>query len=132
MNVNAVMAKKERVVILCRSEKKDSSEIWAQERFLNEYAKCNDKIIVRIYREYGKAEMQFNTTLWDLRRMAMYKEFDVLIMPCLATFGGTPIEATSEIRFLNENGVKVVSLQEGELNFDTLPLIYRKMFCLVK
>ncbi len=36
-----------------------------------------------------------------------------------------------EVNFLTENGVKVVSVKEGELNADTLSLLFRKMFRLV-
>ena len=36
-----------------------------------------------------------------------------------------------EVNFLTENGVKVVSIKDGELNAETLPLLFRKLFRLV-
>ncbi len=36
-----------------------------------------------------------------------------------------------EVNFLTENGVKVVSVKDGELNAETLPLLFRKLFRLV-
>ena len=38
------------------------------------------------------------------------------------------IKLIDEIKFLNENGVKVVSVDEGELTPDKLSELYRKQF----
>ena len=37
-----------------------------------------------------------------------------------------------EVNFLTENGVKILSLIDGELNVETLPMIFRRGFRLVK
>ena len=68
----------------------------------------------------------------NLRLQAKYREFDVLVVPELEVLGNSPIEITHEVNFLAENGVKVVSVKDGELNVETLPNAFRKGFRLVK
>ncbi len=43
-------------------------------------------------------------------------------------FGFAPDVATEKIKCLNENGIKVVSVDEGEITPDNLPELYRKQF----
>ncbi len=60
------------------------------------------------------------------------REFDVLVVPELEVLGNSQIEITHEVNFLTENGVKILSLKDGELNVETLPMIFRRGFRLVK
>ena len=71
-------------------------------------------------------------TYHNLRLQARYHEFDELLITELVVLGNSSIEVTEEIRFLVENGVKVLSLKDGELNIETLPSAFRKNFRLAK
>lgn len=70
-------------------------------------------------------------TYRSLRLRAKYREFDNLLITGLSVLSNSAIEITHEVSFLNENGVKVVSLKDGELNVETLPQIFRKGFKIV-
>ena len=71
-------------------------------------------------------------TYHSLRLRAKYREFDILLVAELEVLGNSPIEITQEINYLVENGIKVLSLKDGELNGETLPVAFRKNFRLVK
>ena len=60
--------------------------------------------------------------------MARYDECDVILVKNFEIFGFAPDVAIEEIKYLNEYGVKVVSVDEGELTPDKLPELYRKQF----
>lgn len=53
-------------------------------------------------------------------------------LPTINIFGRTPIEITEEIKFLENNGVKVISLSEGEISVENLPLVFRRQFKVIK
>ena len=95
---------------------------------MTEYAKANGLSAIRTILESGKMDA---LTYNNLRLQAKYREFDVLIVPELEVLGNSPIEITHEVNFLTENGVKVVSIKDGELNAETLPSTFRKGFRLV-
>ena len=61
----------------------------------------------------------------DLSMKELSREFDVFVVPELEVLGNSPIEITHEVNFLTENGVKILSLKDGELNVETLPMIFR-------
>ena len=67
----------------------------------------------------------------DLSMKELSREFDVFVVPELEVLGNSPIEITHEVNFLTENGVKILSLKDGELNVETLPMIFRRGFRLV-
>ena len=84
---------------------------------------------IRTILESGKMDA---LTYNNLRLQAKYHKFEVLLVPELEMLGNSPIEITHEVTFLIENGVRVISLKEGELNVETLPITFRKGFRFVK
>lgn len=117
-----------RAIAYCCAMTGDCSEAQAQESELRTYAESNG---MRIFVTHHASVRMESFTYRDLRLRAKYREFDVLLISELDALGNSPIEITHEINFLNENGVKVVSVKEGELNAETLPQIFRGKFRLV-
>lgn len=118
-----------KAILYCRSVAGDRAELQSQSEALNVYAKANGLSAILTILESGKMDA---LTYSNLRLQAKYREFDVLIVPELEVLGNSPIEITHEVNFLTENGVKVVSIKDGELNAETLPNTFRKGFRLVK
>ena len=126
MNNQAVFeGNKTRAILYCRSAKGDNSELQEQKDELGNYAKANRLAVVRTYIERGTMDA---LTYHNLRLQARYHEFDELLITELAVLGNSSIEITEEISCLSENGVKVVSIKDGELNIETLPSLFRKRF----
>lgn len=117
-----------KAILYCRSAAGDRAELQSQSEALTVYAKANGLSAIRTILESGEMDA---LTYNNFRLQAKYREFDVLIVPELEVLGNSPIEITHEINFLNENGVKVMSLKDGELNAETLPNIFRSKFRLV-
>ena len=118
-----------KAILYCRSVAGDRAELQTQSEALNVYAKANGLSAIRTILESGKMDA---LTYSNFRLQAKYREFDVLIVPELEVLGNSPIEITQEINYLVENGIKVLSLKDGELNGETLPVAFRKSFRLVK
>ncbi len=116
---------KTRAILYCRSTKGDNSELQEQKGALDNYAKANGLAVVRTYIESGAMD---TLTYHNLRLQARYHEFDELLITELTVLGNSSIEITEEISYLTKNGVKVVSLKDGELNIETLPSVFRKYF----
>lgn len=131
MNEN-VINKSQKAVILCGSESHDRAEALAQEALAVEYVKSRGWVVERIYTEFGSPEMRDRTSLRDFRRMAINKEFNVLVFRCLNIFGNVPDEVAEEVKFLTSNGITIVSLKDGEITSESLPNIFRKDFRIVK
>ena len=127
--MNQVVAIKEKAILYCRSVAGNRAELQSQSEALTEYAKANGLSAIRTILESGTMDA---LTYRNLRLQAMYREFDVLVVPELEVLGNSPIEITHEVKFLNENNVKVISIKDGELNAETLPSTFRKGFRLVK
>lgn len=70
--------------------------------------------------------------LGTIRRHAIWRDYEYLLIPTINIFGRTPIEITEEIKFLENNGVKVISLSEGEISVENLPLVFRRQFKVIK
>lgn len=132
MNKTPINVERQKAVILCRSESHDRSETLSQEALAAEYAKSHGWVVERIYTEFGSVDMKDRTSMRDFRRMAINRDFNMLIFTCLDIFGCVPDEVTEEVRFLTDNGIKIISLQEGEITTESLPNIFRKGFRLVK
>ncbi len=113
---------KTRAILYCRSAKGDNSELQEQKEALDNYAKANGLAVVRTYMECGAMG---TLTYHNLRLQAKYHEFDELLITELAVLGNSAIEITEEIGFLVENGIKVLSIKDGELNVNTLPCLFR-------
>ena len=127
--MNQVVAIKEKAILYCRSVAGNRAELQSQSEALTEYAKANGLSAIRTILESGTMDA---LTYNNLRLQAKYREFDVLVVPELQVLGNSPIEITHEVKFLNENNVKVISIKDGELNAGTLPCTFRKGFRLVK
>lgn len=120
---------KTRAILYCRSANGYNSELQEQKDVLDNYAKANGLAVVRTYIESGTmGTLTYN----DLRLQARYHEFDKLLITELAVLGNSSIEITEEISYLVDSGVKVLSLEDGELNVETLPSMFRKNFRLNK
>lgn len=120
---------KTRAILYCRSAKGDNSELHEQNDVLDNYAKANELAVVRTYLESGTMS---TLTYSNLRLQARYHEFDELFITELSVLGNSSIEITEEISCLVDSGVKVLSLEDGELNGETLPSMFRKNFRLNK
>lgn len=130
MNSKITSNEKSKKVILYRSSVVGNrAELQSQSEALTAFAKVNGLSAIRTILESGTMDA---LTYNNLRLQAKYREFDVLVVPELEVLGNSPIEITHEVNFLAENGVKVVSVKDGELNVETLPNAFRKGFRLVK
>ncbi len=118
-----------KAILYCCSVVGARVELQSQSEALTAFAKANGLSVIRTILESGTMDA---LTYNNLRLQAMYREFDVLVVPELEVLGNSPIEITHEVNFLAENGVKVVSVKDGELNAETLPNTFRKGFRLVK
>jgi resolvase, N terminal domain len=118
-----------RAIAFCCAMSGKDNEMQKQYESFSTYAKANEMAIGVTFRANARME---SFTYRSLRLRAKYREFDVLLVPELDALGNSPIEITHEINFLTENGIKVISLKDGELNAETLPLLFRKMFRLVE
>lgn len=129
MNEQAVKAGVMKAILCCRAASGDREAIQRQEKMLSEYATDRDYTVTETFIGYGAMDSMI---YHSLRLRAKYHEFDILLIAGLDVLGNGAIEITHEIDFLNRNGVKVLSLQEGELNSETLPQIFRSKFKLVE
>lgn len=118
-----------RAILYCRSVKNDNVELQEQKSALDNYAKANGLVVVRTYTESGTIGA---LTYKNLRLQARYHEFNELLITELAMLGNSSIEITEEISSLVENGIKVQSIKDGELNVETLLSVFRKNFRLNK
>ncbi len=126
MKDQAAMERNEtRAILYCRSAKGDNSELQEQKDVLDNYAKAKGLAVVRTYIESGTMG---ELTYHNLRLQAKYHEFNELLITELSVLGNSSIEITEEISHLVSNGVKVLSLRDGELNVETLPNVFRKYF----
>lgn len=112
-----------RTILYCRSANRDNTELQKQKDVLDEYAKARGLTVIRTYFESGTmGALTYN----NLRLQARYQEFDELLITELTVLGNSSIEKTEEISYLVGNGIKVLSIKDGELNVDTLPSVFRK------
>ncbi len=114
-----------RAVLWCRSEMGNTEDLTRQNQVLSFYCKERDITEVRTILEYGKADI---LKLRNFRQMARYDECDIILVENFEVFGFAPDVAREEIKYLNGQGVKIVSVAEGELTPDNLPELYRKQF----
>ena len=114
-----------RAVLYCRSKAGSQVELKTQNECVSTYAKANGFKVLQTVCESGEMDA---LTYRNFRLRAKYREFDILLVSELATFGNSPIEITHEVNYLANNGVKVLSVQDGELNIMCLPILFRKSF----
>lgn len=115
----------QRAVLWCRSDVGNKEDLALQNQVLSFYCKEQGMKTVRTIIEYGKADI---LKLRNFRQMAKYDECDVILVKNFEIFGFASDVTIEEIKYLNENGVKVVSVDEGELTPEKLPELYRKQF----
>lgn len=127
MNVQSEKNTGTRTIVYCRSDAR--ADLQRQEEKILSYAKAQGYTVTETFMESGTMD---SLTYHSLRLRAKYHEFDILLVAELEVLGNTPIEITHEINYLAENGIKVLSLKDGELNCEMLPVVFRKNFRLVK
>lgn len=90
--------------------------------------------VIKTIESYGKSETYsvYSIALSSIRRHAVWRDYEYLLVPTINIFGRTPIEITEEIKFFENNGVKVISLSEGEISVENLPLVFRRQFKVIK
>lgn len=71
------------------------------------------KLIRTIIHEYGKADIM---KLHNFRQMARYDECDVILVKNFEIFGFAPDVIIVKIKYWNESGVKVVSVDVCQIN----------------
>ena len=106
---------------------------------IKSFSKILEKLelyVIKTIESYGKSETYsvYSIALSSIRRHAVWRDYEYLLVPTINIFGRTPIEITEEIKFLENNGVKVISLSEGEgeISVENLPLVFRRQFKVIK
>lgn len=118
-----------RAIAFCCAPAGDMSGMQRQNEILSKYAKENRMEIGVTFNSNTRMD---SFVYRSLRLRAKYREFDVLLIAELDMLGNSPIEIMHEINFLNENGVKAISVKDGELNSTSLPVLFRRMLRLLK
>ncbi len=114
-----------RAVLLCRVQNGDNAEQKRMMDTLASYAREREWETVKIFAETGSLG---SLTLWDLRLMAKYREYDYLLIEDFNVFAMPPDETMEEVRYLLEHGVEVKTIKDGDLTCDSLPTLFRKRF----
>ena len=127
MSFQSVKDNEIRAIVYCRSEAR--ADLQRQKKEVLSFAKAQGYTVTETFVESGTMS---SLTYHSLRLRAKYREFDILLVAELEVLGNSPIEITQEINYLAGNGIKVLSLKDGELNGETLPVAFRKSFRLVK
>ena len=116
------------------------SKTGAQEEFLNQrkvfedyLSKSNVKVFMEIESRCGESIYDNDSiSMGTVRRHAVWKDYEVLLVPTIYIFGTSPIEITKQIHFFEENGVKIYSAAEGEIASEKLPQLFRQKFRSIK
>ncbi len=116
-----------KAVVYCRGN--TQKELDLQYEGLRTFAERNGYHIVRTVTEFGDLD---NMTWRNLRVMARYREYDILLLDTLDVLNASPENITEEIRHLSQNGVSVVSVKDGTLTTENLPELFRKRFKVIK
>lgn len=128
------MQTQKRAILLVRSVMGKNKD-FAQQREV--FSSIINRLGLTIYREIEAACRNYTDregaiVLGTIHRHAVWRDYEYLLVPTIYIFGRTPIEITEEIKFLDENGVKVISASEGEISVENLPPIFRKQFRIIK
>ncbi len=67
-------------------------------------------------------------TLFNVRLMAKYREYDYLLIKNFEAFLMPPDEMTEEVRYLTERQVKIETLEDGALTQENIPTFFRNRF----
>ncbi len=114
MDKVAIREKEKRAILYCRSVKGNYADLQKSKQSIERI--CQSKRIISSSHLLGKCGTMDALTYNNLRLQAKYREFEILLIPELEVLGNSAIEITEEVNFLTENGVKVLSIKDGELN----------------
>ncbi len=128
------MQTQKRAILLLRSVMGKNKDFTQQREF---FSSIITQLDLEIYREIEATCRNYSDSegiivLGTIRRHAIWRDYEYLLIPTINIFGRTPIEITEEIKFLENNGVKVISLSEGEISVENLPLVFRRQFKVIK
>lgn len=106
---------KKRVVLLLGGTRE---QIADQERNLKADCEKREWNVIKTYENHGKIGQLLSGSILirSIRGMAYYHEFDILLVDSKEILGHNKEESAELYRFLNENGVSLVSRKEGILN----------------
>lgn len=107
--------KKKRTVLLLGGT---NEQIAEQGKALQADCEKRDWSVIKIYENHGKIgePLCSSISVRSIRGMAQYREFDVLFIESKEVLGHDKEEAAELFRYLNENGVSLISRKEGILN----------------
>ena len=116
------------------------SKTGAQEEFLNQRKVFEDYLNKLKAKACMEIEARCGESIYDndsiamgtLRRHAIWRDYEVLLVPTIYIFGTSPIDITKQIQFFEENGVKIYSADEGEISSEKLPQLFRQKFRSIK
>ena len=128
------MQTQKRAILLLRSETGNSKDFMQQRKSFSKILEKLELYVIKTIESYGKSETYsvYSIALSSILRHAVWRDYEYLLVPTINIFGRTPIEITEEIKFLENNGVKVISLSEGEISVENLPLVFRRQFKVIK
>lgn len=128
------MQTQKRAILLLRSETGNPKDFMQQRKSFSKILEKLELYVIKTIESYGKSETYsvYSIALSSIRRHAVWRDYEYLLVPTINIFGRTPIEITEEIKFLENNGVKVISLSEGEISVENLPLVFRRQFKVIK
>jgi len=101
----------------------DDKDIPAQRELVTKFIKEHDMILVKEFVEGGvsgfKTKVDNRDALVEIKRMANKKQFDVLIVYKSDRIGRTTDESPLVVKYLNDQGVRIFSIDGTELKSDT-------------
>lgn len=102
---------------------KANQDIPTQRKIVRDFIFQQNWGLVREFTEGGisgfKKSANDRDALQTIKRLAVAKEFDILVVYMSDRIGRIADETPLVIKFLNEQGVKVISVSEGEIKSDT-------------
>lgn len=106
---------KKRAVLLLGGTREQIAE---QERNLKADCEKREWNVIKTYENHGKIgqPLSGSISIRSIRGMAYYHEFNTLLVDSKEILGHEKEEAAELFRYLNENGVSLISRTEGILN----------------
>lgn len=102
---------------------KEDKDIPAQKELVHEFVNKNQLILIKEFTEGGisgyKTKMKDRDALVAIKKMALNKEFDVLIVYKSDRIGRTSDESPLVIKYLNDQGIRVVTCSGEEIKTHT-------------
>ncbi|WP_010249167.1 recombinase family protein [Acetivibrio cellulolyticus] len=102
---------------------KEDKDIPAQKELVHEFVNKNQLILIKEFTEGGisgyKTKMKDRDALIAIKKMAVNKEFEVLIVYKSDRIGRTSDESPMVIKYLNDQGIRVVTCSGEEIKTHT-------------